>query len=70
VIMAQRALALTRRAREEAVANALQLKKERDQVGMMLENDRRQTLRAQDDAERIELNDMATARHALVAGHL
>jgi hypothetical protein len=70
VIMAQRALALTRRAREEAVANALQLKKERDQVGMMLENDRRQTLRAQDDAERIELNDMATARHALAAGHL
>jgi len=70
VIMAQRALALARRAREETMANALQLKKERDQVGLMLENDRRQFVRAQDEAERLQLNDMATARHAMAAGRL
>jgi len=70
VTMAQRALVLARRAREEAVASALQLKKERDQVGVMLENDRRQFQHAQDDAERMELNDMASARHAMAAGRL
>ena len=70
VTMAQRAFALARKAREEVMANAVQLKKERDQVGLMLDNDRRQFLRAQDDAERLELNDMATARHAMAAGRL
>lgn len=70
VTMAQRALTLARMAREEAVARALQLKQDRDQVGMMLENDRRQFQRAQDEAERLELNDMATVRHAMAAGGL
>ena len=70
VTMAQRALNLARRAREEAVAAALQLKKERDQVGLMLENDRRQALRARDEAERLELNDMASARYVMAAGNV
>jgi hypothetical protein len=68
VTMAHRALSLARKAREEAVARTLQLKQERDQVGMMLENERRQTVRARDDAERIELNDLATARYAMANG--
>jgi hypothetical protein len=70
VTMAQRALVLARRAREEAVAAALQLKKERDQVGSMLENDRRQTESAQDEAERLELNDLASARYVMAAGNV
>jgi hypothetical protein len=70
VTMAKRALHIARQTREETVARTLQLKKERDQVGMMLESDRRQFVRAQDDAERIELNDMATARYAMAAGGL
>jgi hypothetical protein len=70
VTMAHRALSIARKAREDAMASAIQLKKERDQVGLMLENDRRQALRARDDAERLELNDIATARHAMAAGHL
>jgi hypothetical protein len=67
VTMAHRALGLARMAREEAMERTIQLKKERDQVGLMIENDRRQFVRAQDDAERLELNDMATARHAMAA---
>jgi hypothetical protein len=67
VTMAHRALGIARMAREEAMERTIQMKKERDQVGLMIENDRRQFVRAQDDAERLELNDMATARHAMAA---
>jgi hypothetical protein len=68
--MAQRALALARAAREEAVARVLQLKKERDQVGLLLENNRRERAREQDEAERHQLNELATARYAMAAGGL
>jgi len=68
--MAQRALGLARAAREEAVARTLQLKKERDQVGLLLDNRRREHIREQDDAERQQLNELATARFAMAAGGL
>jgi flagellar biosynthesis chaperone FliJ len=68
--MAQRALALARAAREEAVARTLELKKERDQVGLLLDNRRREHIRGQDDAERHQLNELATARYAMAAAGL
>ena len=68
--MAQRALGLARAARAEAVARTLQLKKERDQVGLLLDNRRREHIREQDDAERQQLNELATARFAMAAGGL
>lgn len=70
VIMAERALALARSAREQAVARTLELKKERDQVGLVIEKGRRDWIRAQDEAERHQLNEIATARHALALGGL
>ncbi len=70
VIMAERALALARSVREQAVARTLELKKERDQVGLVLEKSRHEWIRAQDEAERHQLNEIATARHALAAGGL
>ena len=68
--MAQRALALARAAREEAVARTLELKKERDQVGLLLDNRRREHIRGQDDAERHQLNELATARYAMATAGL
>jgi len=70
VIMAERALALARGAREQAVNRTLELKKEHDQVGLVLDKNRRDWVRAQDEAERHQLNEIATARHALAAGGL
>ena len=68
--MAQRALGLARAAREEAVARTLQLKKERDQVGLLLDKNRQDYIREQDAAERNQLNELATARYAMAAGGL
>jgi hypothetical protein len=68
--MAQRALALARAAREEAVARVLQLKKERDQVGLLLDKNRQDYIREQDAAERNQLNELATARYAMAGGAL
>jgi hypothetical protein len=68
--MAQRALALARAAREEAVARVLQLKKERDQVGLLLDKNRQDYIREQDAAERNQLNELATARYAMAGGGL
>ena len=65
VIMAERALTLSRAARERAVARVLDLKKERDQVGHIIERHQREWSRAQDEAERDQLNELATARHAM-----
>jgi hypothetical protein len=70
VTMAERALVLARSAREEAVARTLQLKKERDQVGHILDQNRLEWIRTQDEAERQQLNEIATARHAMAAGAL
>lgn len=70
VIMAERALTLARGAREQAVARVIELKKERDQVGLILDKKRRECIRAQDEAERHQLDEIATARHALAVGAL
>ena len=43
----------------------LDLKKERDQVGYIIERHQREWSRAQDEAERDQLNELATARHAM-----
>jgi flagellar export protein FliJ len=68
--MAQRALSLARAAREEAVDRMLTCKKERDQVGMVIENDRRRWVREQDESERLQADDLATARYAMRAGNV
>lgn len=65
--MAQRALSLARTAREEAVERMLTTKQERDQIGLILENSRRRRLREQDEAERLQTDDLATARYAMRA---
>ncbi len=65
VVMAERALTLSRSAREQAVAYAIELKKERDQVAHLLDRHKQEWIRAQDDAERHQLNDITTARHAM-----
>jgi hypothetical protein len=70
VIMAERALTLARGAREQAVARVVELKKERDQVSHLLERQKQDWVRAQDENERQELNDIAIARHAVAAGGL
>lgn len=70
VIMADRALTLARGAREQAVARVVELKKERDQVGHLLERQRQEEVRSRDEIERQELNDIALVRHALAAGGL
>ena len=70
IIMAERALVLARGAREQAVARVVELKKERDQVGHLLDRQKQEWVRAQDENERQELNDIALARHALAAGGL
>jgi hypothetical protein len=68
--MANRALALARAAREEAVARTLQAKKERDQVAHLIDNQRQERIREQDAAERNQLNELATARYAMAGGGL
>jgi hypothetical protein len=70
VIMAERALTLARGMREQAVARVVELKKERDQVGTLLDRQKQEWVRAQDENERQELGDIAIARHALAAGGL
>ena len=67
VIMAERALVLARGIREQAVSRVLELKKERDQVGNLIERHRLGEVRAYAEAERHQLNELATARHALAA---
>jgi hypothetical protein len=66
--MAQRALSLARTAREESVEKMLTCKQERDQVGLVIENGRRRRLREQDALERLQADDLATARHAMKTG--
>jgi flagellar export protein FliJ len=63
--MAQRALALARAAREEAVDRMLTGKKDRDQIGLVIDNGRRRIQREQDEAERLQMDDLATARYAM-----
>jgi hypothetical protein len=68
--MAQRALSLARAAREETVQRMLTCKQERDQVGLVIENGRRRQILEQDALERLQADDLATARHAMKAGSL
>jgi hypothetical protein len=68
--MAQRALSLARAAREETVQRMLTCKQERDQVGLVIETGRRRQILEQDALERLQADDLATARHAMKAGSL
>jgi len=65
VIMAERALTLARGSREKAVAFAIELKKERDQVSHLIDRNKQDWIRTQEEAERHQLDDIATARHAM-----
>ncbi len=64
--MAHRALSLARSAREEALDSLLQLKKEHDQIGLLLDRNDAAERAARDESERHQLNDFAT-RYASLA---
>ena len=65
LIMAERALVLARGVREQAVAHVIELKKERDQVGHLLDRHKQEWIRVQDETERQQLNEIALARHTM-----
>jgi hypothetical protein len=64
--LAYRALSVARLAREEALDQLLELKKERDQISHLIDKERAARRQAQDESERIQLNDFAT-RYASIA---
>jgi hypothetical protein len=68
VTLAKRAVSLTGQAREEATAQAIKTKQGRDQVAMLIENDRIVERREFDAKERVQVDDLVTARYALGLG--
>lgn len=67
VVMAKRALSLANVAREEAMGRILQAKQARDQIGMLLENNRRVELHRLNEIERKQMDDLASARHIIIS---
>jgi flagellar export protein FliJ len=70
ITLAKRAVNLTGQAREEALGQTLKTKQERDQVGLMIENDRVIEQRARDDSERKQIDELVTSRYAAAPGAL
>jgi flagellar biosynthesis chaperone FliJ len=69
VTMARRALSIAGQAREEVLERILTIKKERDQVGLLLEKEKQGRRRDQDDAERRQIDDLVTSRYAMAGGN-
>jgi hypothetical protein len=63
--MARRAITLSGQARQEAVERTLKTKQSLDQIGLMLENGRRQHVAELDESERRQMDDLVTARYAM-----
>jgi hypothetical protein len=66
--LAKRAIALTAQVREEAMAQTIKAKQARDQVALILEKNRVRMNRERDEKERIQIDDLTTARYAMGLG--
>jgi hypothetical protein len=63
--LAKRAISLSGQARQEAVERTLKTKQSLDQIGLLLENGRRQRHAELDEAERRQLDELVTSRYAM-----
>ena len=69
VTLAKRAVSVAAQTREDALNRTLKTKMSRDQIGLLIEKERRAFLAEADDAERKHLDEIATSRFALNLGH-
>ncbi len=67
ITMARRAFALSTQSREAQMQRLLQVKQSRDQVEHLIENARREHLRARDETERQQIDELVTSRYALTS---
>jgi flagellar export protein FliJ len=65
ITMAKRAVTITTQAREDAMNSTLKSKQARDQVGLLIDNDRTEHRRAIDESERKQIDEMVTSRYAI-----
>jgi hypothetical protein len=63
--LARRALNLSGHARAEALERTLKSKQSRDQIGLLLENGRRELRRSLDESERRQVDELVTSRYAM-----
>jgi hypothetical protein len=63
--LAKRAIQLCANARQQAVESTLKTKLSLDQIGAMLENNKRQMKAEFDESERIALDELVTSRYAM-----
>ena len=70
VTMARRAVQLTGVAREEALDRTLKTKQSRDQIGLLMEKQRAERRREQDETERKQMDELVTSRYAMTLGGL
>jgi hypothetical protein len=63
--LAKRAISLSGQARQEAVERTLKTKQSLDQIGLLLENGRRQRATELDASERHQLDEIVTSRYAM-----
>jgi flagellar export protein FliJ len=63
--LAKRAIALTAQVREEAMTQTIKAKQQRDQVALMIEKNRVRLNREREEKERIQIDDLTTARYAM-----
>jgi hypothetical protein len=63
--LARRAIQLTGVARQEALERTLKTKQSRDQIGLLMEKERMERLRFQDEAERKQIDELVTSRYAM-----
>jgi aconitase B len=65
--LARRAISVCAQAREEALQKTLQTKQGRDQVEQLIENAHREDIRAHDDAEKLQMDELVTSRYAMTS---
>jgi flagellar export protein FliJ len=65
--LARRAISVCGQARENALQKTLQTKQGRDQVEALLENERREHIRANDEAEKRQIDELVTSRYAITS---
>jgi hypothetical protein len=63
--LAKRAITLSSKARQDAVERTLKTKISVDQIGAMLEKNRRRHMAEIDEAERRQMDEMVTSRYAM-----
>ena len=63
--LARRALSLAGQERAEALDRTLKSKQSRDQIGLLLENGRRELRHTLDESERRHVDELVTSRYAM-----